>query len=54
VQEIERVADGGRVVHVETDQLTAAACPAFGMFSKRRPPAAEPAPSASGATLYPS
>ena len=33
VREVERVADGARVVHVLTDDETAAACPAYGVFS---------------------
>jgi transposase len=35
VREVERVAAGGRVVHVLTDDETAAACPACGVFSTR-------------------
>jgi transposase len=33
VRDVERVAGGGRVVHVLTDDETAAACPACGVFS---------------------
>ncbi len=33
VREVERVADGTRVVHVLTEDETAAACPACGVFS---------------------
>jgi transposase len=33
VREVERVADGSRVLHVLTDDETAAACPACGVFS---------------------
>lgn len=33
VREVQRVADGGRVVHVETDDVVAAACPNCGVIS---------------------
>jgi hypothetical protein len=33
VREVERVADGTRLLHVLTDDESAAACPACGVFS---------------------
>ena len=35
MREVEGVGDGARVVHVVTDDVGAAACPACGVFSTR-------------------